>query len=315
MPAYPWEIQEAEEEGIAIHDGWGPLRFIQKEGRVCGLELQRCTSVFDENGNFRPQYDPEERMSVEADSVILAVGQKPDVSYLPPELGLEVREDDTLGVDPETMATCVPGIFAGGEAVHGPGSAVEAMASGRRAAAAIDRYLGGTGEIDRPSGVEPRKSLWMGREEGFGARGRVPPARIPAVERMRSFGLISLGYNRDEARRESERCLRCDIRLEIPPAVLPPEKWIPLTPDALARVPEIEGAFTLLDEGKKTLYIAGVPNLRQALEEQMSLQPEARFFTYEEDPMYTKRESELIQQHLQKHGRLPPGNEDMEDLF
>lgn len=81
------------------------------------------------------------------------------------------------------------------------------------------------------------------------------------------------------------------------------------------QVPESEGAFQLLDEGKNIISIVGTPNLRQALIEQLTSSPDAKYFSYEEDPMYTKRESELIQQFLQTHGHLPPGNEDIDDLF
>lgn len=97
--------------------------------------------------------------------------------------------------------------------------------------------------------------------------------------------------------------------------VLPPEKWLEFTVDVVNQVPESEGAFELLDEEKKVIYIAGTPNLRNTLQEQLPSNKEARCFRYEEDPMYTKRESELIQQFLQKHGHLPPGNEEVEDLF
>jgi len=96
---------------------------------------------------------------------------------------------------------------------------------------------------------------------------------------------------------------------------LPPEKWLEFNSEAMSQVPEIEGAFRLLDEEKKIIYIASAQNLRHTLEEQLSSKPEAKYFDYEEDPMYTKRESELIQQFLQQHGHLPPGNEDVDDLF
>jgi len=96
---------------------------------------------------------------------------------------------------------------------------------------------------------------------------------------------------------------------------LPPEKWLEFNSETVGQVPEIEGAFRLLDEEKNIIYIAGAQNLRQSLEEQILSKPEAKYFDYDEDPMYTKRESELIQQFLQQHGHLPQGNEDVDDLF
>lgn len=88
-----------------------------------------------------------------------------------------------------------------------------------------------------------------------------------------------------------------------------------MTAEVLSQVPEAEGAFQLLDGDKNIIFIAGTPNLRQSLQEQLSSRPEAKYFNYEGDSMYTKRESELIQQYLQKHSHLPPGNEDVDDLF
>ncbi len=135
------------------------------------------------------------------------------------------------------------------------------------------------------------------------------------AERLRSFDLIQQGYSREEARREAGRCLRCDLRFRLPPVILPPGRWLELTAEVLSQVPEAEGAFQLLDGDKNIIFIAGTPNLRQSLQEQLSSRPEAKYFNYEGDPMYTKRESELIQQYLQKHSHLPPGNEDVDDLF
>ncbi len=97
--------------------------------------------------------------------------------------------------------------------------------------------------------------------------------------------------------------------------MLPPEKWLEFSPEVVSKVSDLEGTFQLLDEEKNIIYIAGTSNLKQALQEQLSSNKKARFFIYEEDPMYTKRESELIQQFLQKHGHLPSGNEEVEDLF
>jgi len=114
---------------------------------------------------------------------------------------------------------------------------------------------------------------------------------------------------------KASRCLRYDLRFRLSPVILPPEEWLEFSLEVLSHVPDSEGAFQLLDEEKNIIYIAGTPNLKQSLQEQLSSNQKARFFIYEEDPMYTKRESELIQMFLQKHGHLPPQNEDVEDLF
>jgi hypothetical protein len=226
--------------------------------------------------------------------VILAVGQSPDFSFLPPDLGIQLTEQGNIKTNPQTFETNIPGVFAGGEATSGPASAVEAMATGRKAADSID---------------------WIGEEKGFSSKQRISMPVSSLRERLRSFDLIQLGYREKEARKEANRCLRCDLRFQLSPVILPPEKWLEFTSEVVNQVPDSEGAFQLLDEEKNIIYIAGTPNLKQALQEQLSSNQKARFFTYEEDPMYTKRESELIQQFLQKHGHLPPQNEDVEDLF
>jgi len=315
MPAFPWEIQEAEEEGVVIHDQWGPLKIHSNGTQVQGVELQRCTSVFDEKGYFCPSFDCSEQKTLEAETVILAIGQKTDFSYLPEDLKIQVSKEETIQVKSETLKTNIPGVFAGGEVAFGPGSAVEAMASGRRAASSIDKFLGGQGLDDGSTETTGMKNLWMGRDEDFSSKERIPMTCLPVDERFRSFALIKIGYTEDEAQRESSRCLRCDMRLQILPVSPPPEKWLEFNSESVSQVPESEGAFELLDGEKKIIYIAGTPNLRQALQQQLSEKPEACYFSYEEDPMYTKRESELIQQYLQKHGHLPPGNEAVDDLF
>lgn len=317
MPAFSWEIQEAKEEGVVVHPGWGPRKIEGDGNPVRGIELQICTSVFDDKGNFCPAFDSSQRKFLEADTVILAVGQSPDFSFLPPELGIQFTEEGSIEINPHTLETNIPRVFAGGEAASGPASAVEAMAMGRKAADSIDRFLGGKGFADRPSAFkyEEKGSLWMGEEKDFSSKQRVSMPVSPVSERLRSFDLVQLGYREEDGRKEASRCLRCDLRFRLSPVILPPEKWLEFSPEAVDQVPDSEGAVQLLDEEKNIIYIAGTPNLKQALQEQLSSNKEARFFIYEEDPMYTKRESELIQQFLQKHGHLPPQNEDVEDLF
>ncbi|MFP4081564.1 MAG: FAD-dependent oxidoreductase [Candidatus Aminicenantes bacterium] len=317
MPAFAWEIQEAEEEGVIIHPGWGPEKFHNDGSRLHKVQFHRCTSVFDAKGNFDPRFDPSEKKSLEAETVILAVGQQVDLSFLPSELEIHTTQERTVEVHPQTFQTNLPGIFAGGEVASGPASAVEAMASGRKAASAIDRFLGGEGLKDDPyeSRRVKRESLWIGQQENFYAREKVSMTTLSLARRLRSFELIQKGYGEAEARREADRCLRCDLRFQFSPVIIPPEKWIEFTEERVGQVPESEGVFQLLDGEKNIIYIAGTANLKQTLRDQLASNPKARYFFYQQDPMYTKKESELIQQFLQKHGHLPPGNEEVDDLF
>lgn len=317
MPAFARDVREAEEDGVVLHPGWGPARIIGREGRAAAVDLIRCLSVFDEQGNFRPQFDSARKTTLPTDRVIVAVGQRPDLSFLPPELGIRLTEAGTIRVSPLTLQTSVPWIFAGGEVTLGPSSAVESMALGRQAASSIDRFLGGEGLGPAPPGTlkAGRGDLWLGHEPGFGSRPRVPGRRLRSAERRKSFALVQGCYATDEARREAGRCLRCDLRFALTPVRLPPEKWTEFDPDSISEVPEAEGVFQLADEGKNVICIAGTPNLGRTLREHLSTAAEARYFFYEKDALFTQRESEWLQQFLQKHGRLPLKNQEVDDLF
>lgn len=112
---------------------------------------------------------------------------------------------------------------------------------------------------------------------------------------------------------EANRCSRCDLRFEISPIVFPPQKWLELTDENIQTVPELEGAIQVLNENQEIILIQGTANLRLALEEQLKSNTKACYFNYYEDPMYTKRESELLQQYVQEFGRFLEGNEDLDD--
>jgi len=143
MPADDEEIVEAGEEGVSIHPGWGPADILVEEGRVVGLELKRCTRVFDENRRFSPTFDESDRIRFEVDMVIESVGQAADTSYLEPEIAasLEMTQGRRIKVDEEGR-TSIPWLFAGGDLVHGP-DAIHAIADGHAAARGIDRFLRG----------------------------------------------------------------------------------------------------------------------------------------------------------------------------
>ncbi|MBI4331785.1 MAG: FAD binding domain-containing protein [Chloroflexi bacterium] len=142
MPAFPSEIEQAIEEGVKFKPSWGPARVLVSHGEVTGMELVCCTSVFDKEGRFNPSYDTSLRTTVEADIIIMAVGQAADLSYLgsPPALK---TERGLVAVNLQTLETGLTGVFAGGEVVIGPSSVIASVAAGRRAAAAINQYLGG----------------------------------------------------------------------------------------------------------------------------------------------------------------------------
>ncbi|MCL5962504.1 MAG: FAD-dependent oxidoreductase [Chloroflexi bacterium] len=315
MPAFEWEIQEAIEAGIGLNPSWGPRRVVGAAGRVTGIEVKRCIRVFDEDRRFNPAYDESDTRVLECDTLILAIGQASDLSPLGQDSAVRSARG-LISVD-GSMATSANGIFAGGEAVSGPASVVQSMASGKAAAAAIDRYLGGDGNFDEELvKVEPADAH-LGRDEGFAYRGRVKMPCVPLEERLGGFSQVELGYTAEQAIEEAKRCLRCDLRLQLNKPVFAPkeELWIEFTSDGVSQVPTSEGVYQLLDDQKEVIYIKGAMNLRRELEEQLELRDKARYFIYDQEPMYTKRESELLQQYMSQHGSMPEGNQDLDDLF
>ncbi len=143
MPAGELEVEQAREEGAKIIARWAPKRIITRAGKVTGIKLMRCVSVFDREGRFNPSYNDKITKTLEADTIIVAIGQAPDVAFLKALGRLEMAQGGWMKADPETLETGFPGVFAGGDVVAGPRMAIDAIADGKKAAASIDRYLSG----------------------------------------------------------------------------------------------------------------------------------------------------------------------------
>ena len=324
MPAFKRDIEEALAEGIAINPSWGPQRILG-ESAVEGIEFVRCTSVFDEQKRFAPRFDPSTPMRLLAGSVILAIGQTTDLSFLNGAAASSGTADgaDTprlrtkgpvIEVAADTLATGLPGVFAGGDVAGGFPAVASAIAMGRKAAASIDRYLGGNGEIDEPVTGVPEASDWLGNDKEFAARSRRAVAELPLEGRLESFAEVELGFDRAAARAEARRCLQCNLRARIAPVPFPPVRWLEMKPEIIAAVPDCEGVIQLLNSQKEVLQISGTQTMQRALLEHLAA-GQAAYFLFDEEKMYTKRESELLQTYLSKHGRLPKGNDLPDDLF
>jgi heterodisulfide reductase subunit A len=142
MPANPWEVVNAEQEGVRIHFLAVPVEIIGEKGRVVGMKCIRMKlGKLDASGRRRPIPMPGSEFTIDCDFVVPAISQQPDISFLGANHGLKVSRWNSIEVDPETMATDRPGVFAGGDVVSGPATVVEAIAAGHRAALGIDRYL------------------------------------------------------------------------------------------------------------------------------------------------------------------------------
>ncbi len=206
MPASEFEIEEALHEGIEFINRRGPARILAADGKVTGLETIRVLSVFDEEGRFSPTFDRDDRDVIEADTVILAIGQAVDVDALGVE-GPEVTARRTIQVERDSLATSLPNVWAGGDAARGPRTLIEAIADGRRAAAEIHLALGGSID-ERSPGTLVELRQFHRLDDIYDRIGRV---HVPTLPTERRIGLaeVETGFTVDQARCEAKRCLRC----------------------------------------------------------------------------------------------------------
>jgi NADH-quinone oxidoreductase subunit F len=217
MPVSEVEYDESVAEGVAIEFLVSPTRIVSQDWRVRGLECVRMTlAEADAEGRRRPVPVPGSEFLVEADTVIVAVGQAPDLTFLPPDSALERTRWETLRVDDNTLSTNVAGVFAGGDFVTGPGMVIDAIAAGRRSAIAIDKYLRNDHSRvvvrDTKTGrtLDP-KYAQRETEELWESQARLAVPTVAVSQRAQGFDEIELGYSAQQARLEARRCLRCDL--------------------------------------------------------------------------------------------------------
>jgi len=209
MPAFVGEVEEAEREGIVIHNSRGPKRILGEGGKVMGLETIDVKSVFDARGRFNPEFYPNTESTLAAETVILAIGQTSDLSFLEPEDGLAVTPRGTIAVDAATLATSDPRVFAGGDIAFGPRNVIEAVADGRRAAASIHELIHGKAAgHPRQVNIEAYPRGEWKRDATYESDARVPVPTLP-IERRIGVAEIELGYTEEQAKCEGNRCLQC----------------------------------------------------------------------------------------------------------
>ncbi len=207
MPAWEWEIEEATEEGVTLACSRGPNRIIGKEGRVTGLETIEVKSVIDKQGRFNPSFYDKSESVIEADTVILAIGQTPDISWIQEDDRIEITSRGLIRVDPQTLATTAPGVFAGGDVAFGPRIIIEAVANGQRAARSIHAYLGKEFHL---------RKVWKSTEidhkmsDDFDLIPRQKPLVID-VDRRTGISEVETPYDEEQVSLESKRCYRCNV--------------------------------------------------------------------------------------------------------
>jgi len=207
MPAWGWEIEEGLREGVDLRPSLGPKRVVGREGRVIGLETLGVRSVQDEKGRFNPSYHEGSEATLPADTVIYAIGQASDLSWIGEEDGIEVTPRGLIRVERESLATTAAGVYAGGDVAFGPRLIIEAVADGQRAARSIAARL--------REDIAVRTS-WRSTEirhrmaDEFDRTPRQKPPMID-VERRTGIGEVEGCYDDAQARTEGSRCYRCNV--------------------------------------------------------------------------------------------------------
>jgi len=212
MPAHRDEVADAEHEGVKLELLAAPVRVIEENGRAKGIELQRMTlGEPDARGRRRPVPVPGSEFVIEADTIIAAIGQMPDVSFLAKETGIKSNERECIVVNPYNYQTAKEKVFAGGDATIGAATVIQAVAAGKLAAKSIDSYLKGENmeEVARRIEAEERKPDLISIVPSKPITKKTPMRILPLEDRKLNFRQVELGYSDEEAKREAERCLQC----------------------------------------------------------------------------------------------------------
>jgi NADPH-dependent glutamate synthase beta subunit-like oxidoreductase len=214
MPVSPIEFREAQEEGVEFQFLASPIRIEGDNGTLRGVRFIRMElGEPDESGRRQPVPIEGSEFFLEADMVIPAVGQAPDLSFLPPDFQLERVAWGALKVNPHTLQTNIPWIFAGGDFATGASMAIYAVAAGRRAALSIDRHFRGIKEplimSDEKYRLRPEPPVEPEKLDAM--RPRVSMPRRRPEDRITGFDEFEMGFGEQEAQNEASRCLLCDL--------------------------------------------------------------------------------------------------------
>jgi formate dehydrogenase (NADP+) beta subunit len=214
------EFDQARTEGIRFVTRRGPKAFLG-DRHLTGLQLRAVRSVFDAAGKFAPNYDDEDVVSLDADACILAIGQSADLSFLKPSDGVTLTAGGTIRVDPSTLATSAPGVYAGGDVAFGPRNLIDAVANGKRAARSIDADLARRQpRLEAHHEIEELPTATYRKHAGFERLDRETPPTLD-IGRRTGIAEVETGYDRDAAVRQAARCLVCHVQ-----TIYDPEKCV-----------------------------------------------------------------------------------------
>jgi len=213
MPAIAEEIAEAEHEGVKIQILSGPNKVVVKGGRVAGLECVKMKlGEPDESGRRRPMPVAGSEFVIETGLIIAAVGEEPDLAFMSGEMAATIA-DSHIKADALTLETGIKGVFAGGDAVTGAATVIQAMAAGRKAAISIDRFFKDEPLDTEREGEAIFESKLIVDTFGIDKESRSVMPMLPVVQRRGNFKEVELGLSKEEAIKEAKRCLSCDCRI------------------------------------------------------------------------------------------------------
>ena len=218
MPASLEEIAEAEDEDVAIQCGWGPKEILSEGGKVIGVVFMRCTSVWDSQGRFAPQYDEQDTVTVPCDHVVLSIGQSVEWGKLLEGSRVELARGGWAKADAKTYQTAQPDVFVGGDVFTGPKFAIDAIAAGKEAAVSLHRF------------VQPNTSMTIGRDpryfveldkqnikvEQYDTASRQIPGMDDSFDWKKSFRDAKRTFTEEQVKAETARCLGCGASIVDP---------------------------------------------------------------------------------------------------
>ena len=208
MPADKTEIHEGDEEGIHLHNRRGPKLIVSEDGKVTALRTVKCLSVFNAEGRFAPEFDEDSLEDIPVDSVVFAIGQNSDLSFLKPEDGVET-ERGLIKVNRDTYQTSAPDVFACGDVAHGARLFIDAIASAHTAARSMHDFLRGT-RTDIVLRKKWKPAVYT-MAEGWHREERCNAPVLESEQRSTSVDIVELSYSEEAARKQGARCLRCNI--------------------------------------------------------------------------------------------------------
>ncbi len=212
MPADDVEILEGHEEGVQLHPSLGPVEILRNDaGAVRGVRFKKCLRVFDANRRFAPQFDENDITTIEADTVIWSVGQRPDLSFITPGGDIALTDRGMIQCEQETLRTSAPDVFVAGDIAYGPRLLIDAVASGKKCARAVHAHLTGTPLSETYEFVQLNIPGYA-RERDYEKLPRTAVSTTGAEERRRSQTInVELGFRPDEAVMEACRCFDCGV--------------------------------------------------------------------------------------------------------